>query len=58
MFDALTHSRPYRRAFPLGQVLDMMRDESGSHFDPALLELFLDRMNTVLTIYEEHRESA
>ena len=58
VFDALTHSRPHRRAFPLGHVLDMMRKESGSHFDPALLELFLDRMNTVLTIYEEHRESA
>ncbi|HEX2294256.1 MAG TPA: HD domain-containing phosphohydrolase [Actinomycetota bacterium] len=58
VFDALTHSRPHRRAFPLGNVLDMMRKESGAHFDPALLELFLDRMNTVLTIYEEHRESA
>jgi putative two-component system response regulator len=58
VFDALTHSRPHRRAFPLGSVLDMMRKENGKHFDPALLELFLDRMNTVLTIYEEHRESA
>lgn len=58
VFDALTHTRPYRRAFPLGNVLDMMRKESGAHFDPALLDLFLDRMNTVLTIYEEHRESA
>jgi putative two-component system response regulator len=58
VFDALTHSRPYRRAFPLGHVLDMMRKESGTHFDPELLEAFLDSMNTVLTIYEEHRESA
>ncbi|HEX2057710.1 MAG TPA: HD domain-containing phosphohydrolase [Actinomycetota bacterium] len=58
VFDALTHTRPHRRAFPLGHVLDMMRTESGKHFDPALLELFLDRLNTVLTIYEEHRESA
>ena len=58
VFDALTHTRPYRRAFPLGHVLEMMRKGSGTHFDPALLDLFLDRMNTVLTIYEEHRESA
>ena len=58
VFDALTHSRPYRKAFALGYVLDLMKMESGKHFDPALLELFLDRMNTVLTIYEEHRESA
>ncbi|HYO61945.1 MAG TPA: HD domain-containing phosphohydrolase, partial [Actinomycetota bacterium] len=46
VFDALTHTRPYRRAFPLGHVLDMMRKESGKHFDPALLDKFLDRMNT------------
>ncbi len=58
VFDALTHSRPYRRAFPLGHVLDMMRKESGTHFDPTLVEAFLDSMDTVLTIYEEHRESA
>ena len=58
VFDALTHTRPYRRAFPLGHVLDMLRKESGKHFDPALLEAFLDSMNTVLEIYEEHREGA
>ncbi len=58
VFDALTHTRPYRRAFPLGHVLDMLRREPGKHFDPALLEAFLDSMNSVLKIYEEHRESA
>ena len=58
VFDALTHTRPYRRAFPLGHVLDMLRKESGKHFDPRLLEAFLDSMNSVLKIYEEHRESA
>ncbi|HEV2757026.1 MAG TPA: HD domain-containing phosphohydrolase [Actinomycetota bacterium] len=58
VFDALTHTRPYRRAFPLGHVLDMLRRESGKHFDPRLLEAFLDSMNSVLKIYEEHRESA
>ncbi|MFN2587899.1 MAG: HD-GYP domain-containing protein [Actinomycetota bacterium] len=58
VFDALTHTRPYRRAFPLGHVLDMLRRESGAHFDPRLLEAFLDSMNSVLKIYEEHRESA
>jgi response regulator RpfG family c-di-GMP phosphodiesterase len=36
----------------------MMREQSGKHFDPALLELFLARMDVVLKIYEEHREGA
>ncbi|MDQ3958125.1 MAG: HD domain-containing protein [Actinomycetota bacterium] len=58
VFDALSHNRAYRKAFPLGSVLEMMRDEGGRGFDPGLLEAFLDSMNTVLAIYEEHRESA
>ena len=58
VFDALTHNRTHRRAFALGNVLDMLNAESGTHFDPRLLDLFLGALDTVLTIYEEHRESA
>lgn len=40
-FDALTHDRPYRPAFPVPHVREMMVSESGRHFDPTLLEVFL-----------------
>ncbi len=43
-FDALTHERPYRGAVPLPAVLELMRSESGRHFDPALLRIFLDEL--------------
>ncbi len=43
-FDALTHARPYRGAVPLPAVLELMRSESGRHFDPALLEIFLTEL--------------
>ncbi len=43
-FDALTHARPYRGAVPLPEVLELMRSESGRHFDPVLLKIFLDEL--------------
>jgi putative nucleotidyltransferase with HDIG domain len=40
-YDALSSDRPYRKAMPLDQVLDQLRQGSGRHFDPAVLEAFL-----------------
>ncbi len=40
VFDALSHSRPYRDAWPLPRVLGCLREESGTHFDPELVEAF------------------
>jgi len=39
-FDALTHDRPYRGAVPVQRTLEMIRESSGSHFDPAVVEAF------------------
>lgn len=40
-FDALTFDRPYRAAVPNPKVLGMMREESGTRFDPDVLDVFL-----------------
>lgn len=40
-FDALTHDRPYRRAFPVERALAMIRSSIASHFDPRVVEAFL-----------------
>ena len=39
-YDALTSDRPYRRALPHREAMEMMKAESGRMFDPALAELF------------------
>jgi putative two-component system response regulator len=41
-FDALSHDRPYRPAWPLPKVVDWLRDNTGSHFDPRLMQAFLE----------------
>jgi len=47
VFDALTMDRPYRRAVDPSTVLEMMRKDSGKHFDPALLDAFFSRMSDI-----------
>ncbi len=41
VWDALTSDRPYRSAWPRERVLDHLRSLAGSHFDPALVSVFL-----------------
>jgi len=41
VWDALTSDRPYRSAWSREQALDFIREQSGSHFDPQAVELFL-----------------
>jgi putative two-component system response regulator len=40
-FDALTHDRPWRRAFSLPAALRMIGDNAGSQFDSELAERFV-----------------
>ena len=50
VFDALTSNRVYKKAFPLGKALDVMKAGAGSHFDTEMLSIFMDNMDSVLTI--------
>jgi len=50
VFDALTSARVYRPAFEVDQAVSMIREERGKHFDPTVLDLFLDSLDEVLAI--------
>ena len=41
VWDALCSDRPYRSGWPEDQVRDYIRDQSGNHFDPKVVEAFL-----------------
>ena len=57
VFDALLHSRPYKKAWPLPEVITYLQERSGTQFDPdvitALLN-FLDREKPDWIIAEGH----
>ena len=40
VFDALTHERPYKHAWPVGDSVREMRRLSGLQFDPAIIDAF------------------
>ena len=40
VFDALISPRSYKKAWPVEEALEAIRQDSGRHFDPALTELF------------------
>ncbi len=41
VFDALTSSRSYREPWPVERAVELLRDESGTTFDPACVEALL-----------------
>ncbi|MBU0743072.1 DUF3369 domain-containing protein [bacterium] len=45
VFDALSHERVYKPALPLDECVEIMRAESGRHFEPRLVELFLEHLD-------------
>jgi hypothetical protein len=42
VFDALTSDRVYRRAFTVEEAVEMMLEQRGHHFDPVLLDAFME----------------
>lgn len=41
VWDALSFDRPYRKAWPRAEIIQYIKDGSGRHFDPAIVEAFL-----------------
>ena len=41
VYDALTNDRPYKKAFPHNEAIEIIRESSGTHFDPKIAEVFL-----------------
>ncbi|MDM8541818.1 response regulator [Desulfococcaceae bacterium HSG9] len=46
VFDALTHKRVYKPAWPVAQALDEMRKMSGENFDPDVANAFFALIDT------------
>lgn len=50
VYDALTHERPYKEAWPVDRALEELQRCSGTQFDPEVLEAFM-------TVHETPGES-
>ncbi|MCH7808934.1 MAG: response regulator, partial [Planctomycetes bacterium] len=56
VYDALTTRRSYKEAFPHEKALRMIREESGTHFDPLVVEAFLRCEREFAQLAEELRD--
>jgi putative two-component system response regulator len=54
VYDAVTHDRIYRPALPEDEVFEILRSGNGSHFDPALLALFVSNLEQIRDLAEAH----
>jgi len=41
VFDALTSKRPYKEPFPYDKSIEILKEGRGTHFDPALVDIFI-----------------
>lgn len=51
VFDALTSKRSYKEQWEMQDALDLLKKERGAHFDPRLVDIFLDNLEDVYTIF-------
>ena len=56
VFDALVSNRSYKKGFPFEKAMDIIRESSGTHFDPAIAEAFLNAEDEVRKVAEQFGE--
>jgi PAS domain S-box-containing protein len=57
VFDALGSDRVYKKSWPLENILDFFKKESGKHFDPNLIKIFIDNLDEFLEIREKFKDN-
>jgi len=53
VFDALTSRRPYKDPYPADVACEIIKKERGAHFDPDIVDVFLENLDEILAIKED-----
>lgn len=56
VFDALSSKRTYKEAWDEHEILSQIEESAGTHFDPELVEIFLNRFDIMRAIRKRYRE--
>jgi HD-GYP domain-containing protein (c-di-GMP phosphodiesterase class II)/phosphoribosyl 1,2-cyclic phosphodiesterase len=56
VFDALGSDRVYKKAWSDENIFKLFKEESGKQFDPKLIDLFFENLDTIMKIREEFKD--
>lgn len=56
VYDALISQRVYKDAFSHNRAIEMIKEESGKHFDPKIVQIFIEISDTVWDSIKGHME--
>jgi len=54
VFDALSMPRAYKKAWPIEKILDFMQEQRGKKFDPRLIDLFFQEVESFIEIRRKY----
>jgi len=57
VFDALSTQRVYKPAFDMDRALNILKEDSGKHFDPDVVAAFFDTFDRIMEIKAEYPET-
>ena len=56
VFDALGSNRVYKKAWELERIIELFKEERGKHFDPNIVDLFLNNLEEFLVIRDKYQD--
>ena len=57
VFDALSHDRCYKKAWPLEDVLQLIKEQNGLHFDPRVVDAFNKHKDQIIAVNDRYHDS-
>lgn len=57
VFDALGSKRCYKEAWPIEEIIAMIKEERGKQFDPKLVDLFEEHIEALVAIREKYPDN-
>ena len=56
VFDALGSDRVYKKAWELERIINLFREERGRHFDPKLVDVFMEQLPRMLEARDRYKD--
>lgn len=56
VFDALGSDRVYKKAWELDRILNLFKEESGQHFDPKVVDVFMEQLPKILEVRDQYND--